>query len=73
MGFELGVRVKITDVKAHESGTRCGDGAVEKKFRRGDITVGCVGLTGVVNEISANGEADAVRVFFVRSIVGANS
>jgi hypothetical protein len=68
--FTRRVEVKIFYIRAHESGIRGQNDTIEKNFGSGHVSGGGADIARIVNEVTANGEADAVAFRFLRADCG---
>ena len=62
-----GAEVEVFYVDPHEFCIGGGYDAVEQQFGRGDIGDLCTHIAWVIDEVSANGKAGAIGVFFMGS------
>ncbi len=67
-----GVVVEIGKVDAQKLGPRGTDGGIDEEFGRGEIGGWCALVAWIVNAIAANGEPNAMFLFFLRPAIAAN-
>ena len=70
---ERGDEIEIGKVEAEKGGTRSGEYTVEEELGSGEISCGRVCFASVVDKVASDGEADAVGVSFLRTMVGADA
>jgi hypothetical protein len=68
-----GVEVEIGKVDAKKLGPRGTDGRIDEELGRGEIGRWCALVACIVNAIAANGEPNAMLLFFLWSVIAAKA
>jgi hypothetical protein len=69
----VGSEVDNVKVNAPKHGPRGTDGGIDEEFGRGEIGSWCALVAWIVDAIAANGEPNAMCLFFLWSVIAANA
>ncbi len=71
--YHQGVEVEILQINGAVACTLCGDNAVEMNLDCDQVNGGGTAIPGIGNAIAANGEASAIGICLLRTIVDAHA
>ncbi len=71
--IEWHVKVNVLDVGAGKTCPLCADCSVPKKFRGNHVSGACGELKRIIDQVTTNSDANAVRVFLLWTMIDDNS